>query len=66
MGGVGDDAVARINQSRIQTFGGESGGDDLTGENLAVGSHQIGSAWGQFANCHDAAQEFIQRFEVTL
>ena len=64
MSGVGDDALARVHQRGGQIAGGKGSGHDLAGEHFAVGGDQVGGAGSEFADRNDAAQEFVESFEI--
>ena len=61
---VGDDALARIDHGGIKALRGKRGRDNPAGENFTESGHVIGGARSQFADRSDAAQQFVQRFEV--
>ena len=64
VGAVGDQHVARVDVGAVESAGGEGGGDDLAGEHFAEGGDVVGGARRDFADGGDAAQEFVERFEV--
>ncbi len=48
----------------VEAVGGEGGGDDFAGEHFAESGDVVGGAGRDFADGGDAAQEFVERFEV--
>ena len=48
----------------VQSAGGEGGGDDFAGEHFAEGGDVVGGAGSDFADGGNAAQEFVEGFEV--
>ena len=45
-------------------MGLEGGGDDLARKHFAEGGDVVGGAWSDLADGGDAAEEFVERFEV--
>ena len=64
VGAVGDEDVARVDVSSVEAAGGEGGGDDFAGEHLAEGGDMVGGARSDLADGRDAAQQFVEIFEV--
>ncbi len=64
VGVVGDQHVARVDVHSVESAGGEGGGDDFAGEHFAEGGDMVGGAGSDFADGGNAAQEFVERFEV--
>src|SRR4029077_20729633 len=64
VGAVGDQHIAGVDVSAFQPASLKCGGDDLARKHLAEGGDMIGGAGCDFADGGDAAEEFVERFEI--
>src|SRR5208282_4100081 len=64
IGAVGEQILTGIDMNAGQAARGESGGDNFARKHLAVGSDVVVGAGSDFADRANAAQQFIQLFEV--
>ena len=61
---VGDENFAGVDVDSVQAARGEGGGDDFAGKHFAEGGDVVGGARRDFADGGNAAQEFVERFEI--
>ena len=61
---VGDQYFAGVDVDSVESAGGEGGGDDFAGKHFAESGDMVGGAGRDFADGGDAAQKFVERFEV--
>ena len=64
VGAVGHDALPRVDQHAVNASRSECCGHNLAREHFAESGDVVGGARRQFADGRDAAQQFVQRFEV--
>src|ERR1035438_71658 len=61
---VGDQNFAGVDVGSVQSSRGERGRDDFAGKHFAEGGDVVGGAGSDFADGGNAAQQFVERFEV--